>query len=102
MSKNKNEKYTKLYCVIVATQWILISGLRHASVGADTVSYQYQFEQVKAGRLEKLSYLLKIANEFHVDTYLPEVIAYVNAIRYDNYQQYLCRNIIEKRAKKLF
>lgn len=61
-----------------------------------------QFEQVKSGRLEKLEYLLRIADDFNVKTYLPEVIEYVKAIRYDNYPQYLCRNIIERRAKKLF
>lgn len=37
----------KIYCTIVAMQWILISGLRHVSVGADTYAYYYAFERVK-------------------------------------------------------
>ena len=36
----------KLYCGLVAFQWILISGLRDWSVGADTAHYQYLFERV--------------------------------------------------------
>lgn len=61
-----------------------------------------QFNQVKAGRLEKLNYLLKIADDFNVKTYLPEVIKYVEDIKFDNYQSYLNKNILEKKPKKLF
>ena len=61
-----------------------------------------QFEAVKAGRLEKLNYLLKIADDFNVKTYLPEVIKYVEDIKFDNYQSYLNKNILEKKPKKLF
>lgn len=38
----------KRYCGIVALQWILISGLRDWSVGADTFAYSESFERVKA------------------------------------------------------
>ena len=37
----------KLYCGTVAFQWILVSGLRDWSVGADTYNYYNWFEQVK-------------------------------------------------------
>ena len=37
----------KIYCGLVAFQWILISGLRNWSVGADTYAYYLQFENVK-------------------------------------------------------
>ena len=37
----------KCYCGIVALQWILISGLRDWSVGADTYSYCNMFESAK-------------------------------------------------------
>lgn len=37
----------KLYCSTVAFQWILMSGLRDWSVGADTLAYYYAFENVK-------------------------------------------------------
>lgn len=38
---------TKIYCGIVALQWILISGLRDISIGADTEAYLDSFESVK-------------------------------------------------------
>lgn len=34
----KNGK--KIYCTIVSAQWIILSGLRHLSVGADTYAYK--------------------------------------------------------------
>ena len=37
----------KVYCSICAVQWILISGLRHISVGADTENYYDWFEETK-------------------------------------------------------
>lgn len=37
----------KIYCTIVTMQWILISGLRHISVGSDTYEYYLAFERVK-------------------------------------------------------
>ena len=37
----------KLYCGIVALQWILISGLRSWKIGADTVQYFSRFEAIK-------------------------------------------------------
>lgn len=38
----------KYFCAIVALQWILISGLRDWSVGADTYNYYTIFEQTKS------------------------------------------------------
>lgn len=61
-----------------------------------------EFDMVKKGRLEKLYYLLKIADEFNVKTYLPEVIKYVEQIEFKNYQSYLGKNILGKQPKKLF
>ena len=57
---------------------------------------------MKAGRLEKLKYLNRIAEDVNVHTYLPEVIAYVEHIMFDKYQTYLNKNILEKKSKKLF
>jgi transmembrane protein EpsG len=37
----------KLYCIVVAIQWILLSGLRDWSIGADTYNYYTLFERVK-------------------------------------------------------
>lgn len=61
-----------------------------------------EFAYVKSGRLEKLEYLLRISDDFNVKTYLPEVIAYVKQIGFDNYQSYLGKNILDKQPKKLF
>ncbi len=47
LKTNPTDKKKKLYCGIVALQWILISGLRHWSVGADTYAYHDRFELVK-------------------------------------------------------
>ena len=41
----KNSK--KMYCIFAATQWILLSGLRHFTVGNDTLQYLVKFEEVK-------------------------------------------------------
>ena len=46
---NQNsDRNKKIYCVLVALQWIIISGLRHISIGTDTEAYKYSFEQVKS------------------------------------------------------
>lgn len=45
--KYRSEKNTKAYCAIVAFQWILISGFRHWSIGADTIQYIRAFERIK-------------------------------------------------------
>lgn len=45
----RSKKFNKgklFFCVQVTVQWILISGLRGISVGADTWRYQYMFEEV--------------------------------------------------------
>ena len=45
---NKSDINTKVYCGLVALQWILISGLRHISIGKDTPVYENWFEYVKS------------------------------------------------------
>lgn len=42
---NPTKEKKKVYCVIVATQWILLSGLRDFSVGSDTNEYKNAFER---------------------------------------------------------
>ncbi len=46
-SKNNKDNNKKLYCGIVAFQWVLISGFRHVDIGADTLEYKNAFERVK-------------------------------------------------------
>lgn len=34
----------QIFCIIVSFQWIMLSGLRHYSIGADTFAYKISFE----------------------------------------------------------
>ncbi len=47
LNREPKNKMKKIYCGIIAFQWILISGLRSWSVGADTTAYYAAFEEVK-------------------------------------------------------
>lgn len=38
----------KIFCIIATTQWILLSGLRHISIGTDTKAYFDSFELTKS------------------------------------------------------
>lgn len=42
-----SETKAKIYCTLVAAQWILISGLRHISIGADTERYLLHFKETQ-------------------------------------------------------
>ena len=49
---NPTENKRKWFCAIAALQWILISGLRAETVGADTVNYARHFYAMRNVRLE--------------------------------------------------
>ena len=51
---NLSDGNKKIYCTICAIQWILLSGLRDWSVGADTINYYNWFESVKNISLQKI------------------------------------------------
>lgn len=60
------------------------------------------FEDVKKAKLEKLKHLLRDANDLNIDTYLPEIIEYVQKIPFEHQLDYLGKNIISKpKVKKL-
>lgn len=42
---NPSKEKKKVYCIIVAAQWVLLSGLRDYSVGNDTYQYRDVFEK---------------------------------------------------------
>lgn len=46
ISVHPTKQKKALFCVFASFQWTLISGLRHFSVGADTLGYVYQFNRV--------------------------------------------------------
>ena len=54
MYNKSSDKKAKIYCTLVALQWILISGLRHVSIGADTEVYYNSFEASKNTPWSKL------------------------------------------------
>lgn len=47
LNRFPSEQNKKAFCGIVAVQWILISGLRHWSIGADTHAYYISFVRVR-------------------------------------------------------
>lgn len=42
-----SQENNKKFCALATLNWILLSGLRHLTVGADTIKYGYLFEQAK-------------------------------------------------------
>ena len=48
LKNNPSDKKRKIYCGIVALQWVILSGLRDLSIGADTYGYYLAFERDKS------------------------------------------------------
>lgn len=42
--ENHSDKNKKIYCTIIALQWIILSGFRDWSIGADTMAYGVRFQ----------------------------------------------------------
>lgn len=59
-----------------------------------------EFQIAKENRLRKLHKMNRIAEEFNVDTYLPEIIKYVEKIEFDNYETYLSKDIVSLKSTK--
>lgn len=60
----------KYFCAVVAFQWILISGLRHWDIGADTYNYYSMFEDIKLtswGAIFRAFFRLQNDNEIGYD-----------------------------------
>ena len=53
-----------------------------------------EFNEIKKSRLDKLSHLNVVADDLGIQTYLPEIIAYVESIPFDNYLDYLGKDIL--------
>ena len=51
-------------------------------------SNEEQFNIIKESRLEKLSHLLRCADDLGVDTWLPEMIKFIEQITFDNQNKY--------------
>ncbi len=91
LRKNQTDKKKKIYCGIVALQWILISGLRHWSIGADTYNYYNVFEASKSRTWQNIisncyNYLFNGLKTKDPGYYLLQKIFQIFS---DNYQVYL-------------
>lgn len=87
----KADKHKKIYCSIVALQWILISGLRHISIGADTLAYKFGFNETKNMPWSKIftniwDYLF---NELDIKDPGYDLVEKIFQIFSDDYQVYL-------------
>lgn len=47
LGENKDKVKRKLFCIIATIQWIILSGFRDISIGADTETYKVSFEITK-------------------------------------------------------
>lgn len=47
LGNKTNQLKKKIFCIIATSQWVIISGLRHVSIGADTEAYKISFETTK-------------------------------------------------------
>ncbi len=63
---NPSDKKKKIYCGIVALQWIALSGLRDWSIGSDTMAYSHLFERTKNMSWE---YLFKACYDYLFNTF---------------------------------
>ena len=61
-----------------------------------------QFLINKQNRIDKLNKLYEVGSDLNIDTYVPEIIKYVENIDFKNYKQYLNINILQKKPKSLF
>lgn len=90
--KNTSENNTKIYCGMVALQWVLISGLRHISIGADTEAYSWYFYEAETiswkGSFENIfNYVFKGSDTVKDPGYV--VFEKICQIFTDNYQIFL-------------
>ena len=47
IGQDVGQQKRKRICIVGTITWVLLSGLRHISIGADTSSYKYIFNSVK-------------------------------------------------------
>lgn len=45
--KDNSQRNKRIFCILASWNWIVLSGLRHLTIGADTIKYGYFFEQAK-------------------------------------------------------
>ena len=80
----------KIFIIIASIQWIILSGFRHVSVGADTRQYGYLYEQAEYQEwieLLKNFFSLKLLNSEELDYgyYLFQKTIHLANINYQSY-----------------
>lgn len=60
-----------------------------------------QFEYNKQNRIEKLARLNQIGLDLNIDTYLTQIIEYIEPIKYDNYEDSLNINVLSNLKKSI-
>ncbi|MDO4153639.1 MAG: EpsG family protein [Clostridia bacterium] len=90
LAVNPTAQKRKLYIALMSLNWILISGLRGVSVGADTLSYRRRFERTLTTPWNKLfeNFYMVYVNEEGKDPGYA-VFEKIVQIFTDNYQVYL-------------
>ena len=58
-----------------------------------------EFNRAKNGKLETLRYLVRIAEDMNVKTYVPQIVAYVESCTFENYKSKLETNLLAKKTK---
>lgn len=53
-----------------------------------------QFNAIKTSKIDQLKYLNQIAEDINCETYLPEMIEYISKATFENYAQFLGKNLI--------
>lgn len=62
-----------------------------------------EFKECKDSRLFHLNYLKQVADDIKLDTHLPEIIEYLENIPYENYLQYLKKDVVDlSKSKSIF
>lgn len=60
-----------------------------------------EFEINKGNRIEKLKQLEQVSQDLNIQTYLPQVISYVEEIQFDDYTEHLNKNILPPQRKNI-
>lgn len=60
---------------------------------------EFQFIEARDSRIRKLKRLDAVCNEFGAETWIPEMLEYINKIPYDRYQDFLQKTCVVTRKK---
>lgn len=101
MPYHKNSKSTSLCISQYGRNWALKCPITFSPPATEA-----EFEEIKESRIDKLVHLHTNAIELNIETYLPQIIEYIEKIPFDNYLDYTGKDILNPsdvhKPKKLF